>query len=280
MATYNKISVPVLWNAAGAFLNGSLMGVSVQAQIIGVSPQPSSITVPGSTTPITYVDTLAVKDEDLGVLYLDMTLEEWITQSAIPCCAEEGGIAIGDPVDGASGGGLLYADEDGNLAQASETPDTLITNSTPAGGDLEGTYPNPTVKASVLGGITIGSDVTGGAANSILLEDGTNKVAEVAGLTYSAFTFNVPGSINATANVTGAGGDLVLTARVPLTSTQILALNTTPVTLVATPGSGKYIVPISIVVDYTFVSASYNSATYQFKLGSTVHKAIRALLGA
>jgi hypothetical protein len=48
-----------------------------------------------------------------------------------------------------------------------------------------------------------------------------------------------------------------LEATVTLTSAQILALNTTPIELIAAPGAGKY-----IVVDYAYATMEYGSATY------------------
>lgn len=74
MAT--NISVPVLWDATGNFLNGALMGVSTEATVIGTVPKPSGIGIPGYAPPAS-VDTLQVKDPQLGDLYLDITLAEW-----------------------------------------------------------------------------------------------------------------------------------------------------------------------------------------------------------
>lgn len=46
-------------------------------------------------------------------------------------------------------------------------------------------------------------------------------------------------------------------AEISLSSAQILDLNATPITLVAAPGAGKVIVPLTYVVSYTYVSAAY-----------------------
>lgn len=53
-----------------------------------------------------------------------------------------------------------------------------------------------------------------------------------------------------------AGGSLA-TVKVSLSSAQILALNTTPVTLVAAPGAGKIIQPIAVMFNLV-----YNTTTY------------------
>ena len=45
--------------------------------------------------------------------------------------------------------------------------------------------------------------------------------------------------------------------QVKLSSAQVLTLNTTPVLLVATPGSGKTIIPVAV-----YGSIDYNSTTY------------------
>lgn len=54
-----------------------------------------------------------------------------------------------------------------------------------------------------------------------------------------------------------------------LSSAQILALHASPITLVAAPGAGKLIVPLSAVYYYHFVSAAYATQTQ-----------LRLLLGA
>lgn len=74
MAT--RVSAPVLWNANNDFLNESLMGVSVDAYVVGVVPKPSGVGIPGYAPPDS-VDTLLVKDKALGDLYLSLTLDEW-----------------------------------------------------------------------------------------------------------------------------------------------------------------------------------------------------------
>lgn len=63
-----------------------------------------------------------------------------------------------------------------------------------------------------------------------------------------------------TAYVDNAG---IYYTQVSLTSAQLLSLNTTPVQLVAAPGAGKYIVPIHMSFDYTYVSTTYTTATVQ-----------------
>jgi hypothetical protein len=50
---------------------------------------------------------------------------------------------------------------------------------------------------------------------------------------------------------------------VAIGSAQILAGNTTPVQLVAAPGAGLAIIPISVVVKYTYITAAYATNTEQ-----------------
>jgi hypothetical protein len=55
----------------------------------------------------------------------------------------------------------------------------------------------------------------------------------------------------------GGGGGAVQVATVTLTSAQILALADTPVTLVAAPGAGKFVRPISVAAQYKFGTTPY-----------------------
>jgi hypothetical protein len=50
---------------------------------------------------------------------------------------------------------------------------------------------------------------------------------------------------------------------VAIGSAQILAGNTTPVQLIAAPGAGLAIIPISAVVKYTYITAAYATNTTQ-----------------
>jgi hypothetical protein len=55
-------------------------------------------------------------------------------------------------------------------------------------------------------------------------------------------------------------GTLLQSATVALTSANILALDGTPITLVAAPGAGKTIFPVQIIVTYTGGSSAYTDA--------------------
>lgn len=57
-----------------------------------------------------------------------------------------------------------------------------------------------------------------------------------------------------------SGGDVVLAAPVTLTAAQVKALFTTPITLVASPGSGRVTIVEGITFGSTFVSAAYAGA--------------------
>lgn len=57
-----------------------------------------------------------------------------------------------------------------------------------------------------------------------------------------------------------AGGGGVQTAQVSLSSAQLLALNATPVLIVAAPGAGKVLSLLSVMYDYVFVTTPYTEA--------------------
>jgi hypothetical protein len=53
----------------------------------------------------------------------------------------------------------------------------------------------------------------------------------------------------------------IKTVKVSLSSAQILDSNTTPIELIAAPGAGLAIIPISVVVKYTYITAAYATNT-------------------
>lgn len=55
----------------------------------------------------------------------------------------------------------------------------------------------------------------------------------------------------------GVGTNGLQVATVALTSANILALNATPITLVAAPGAGKVIIPIRVFLKFTKVATAY-----------------------
>ena len=64
---------------------------------------------------------------------------------------------------------------------------------------------------------------------------------------------------------TGSG---IQTATVTLSSAQLLHLNGTPVQLIAAPGSGNVIKPLSITLQYKFGSAPYTAQDGSFAIGT------------
>lgn len=54
-----------------------------------------------------------------------------------------------------------------------------------------------------------------------------------------------------------SGGGAIQTVTVTLTSAQVLALHTTPVTVVQAPGAGLAIVPVSAMFNYQFGGTAY-----------------------
>jgi len=55
-----------------------------------------------------------------------------------------------------------------------------------------------------------------------------------------------------------------LQTKVSLSSAQILTLGSSPVTLVPAQGAGKVIIPISVVLNYNFVTSAYSTVTNLF----------------
>jgi len=70
-------------------------------------------------------------------------------------------------------------------------------------------------------------------------------------------------------------------ATVNLSSANILALNATPITLVAAPGAGLAIVPLSTFGSLTFVTAQYASAgSVRLKYGAVVAQTLTNVTAA
>ena len=65
---------------------------------------------------------------------------------------------------------------------------------------------------------------------------------------------------------------------VAISSAQILAGNTTPVQLIASAGAGLAIIPISVVVKYTYITAAYATNTSQVIYFDTLNGSDNALI--
>jgi hypothetical protein len=69
------------------------------------------------------------------------------------------------------------------------------------------------------------------------------------------------------------GSSALQVATVTLTADQIKLLGGTPVVVVPSPGSGKYIFPLAWAMQYKAGSEPYNPGVGAFQLGSTAHPA-------
>ena len=67
--------VPVWYDGNNQFLNGALIGVNSDANVVGVVQKPVGHSVPGY--PVATKDTLFIKDTILGGLYLNMTAAQF-----------------------------------------------------------------------------------------------------------------------------------------------------------------------------------------------------------
>jgi hypothetical protein len=90
-------------------------------------------------------------------------------------------------------------------------------------------------------------------------EKGTNGAAD-----QTDFDANMSAIDSAVGALQGGGGNgAIQTVSVTLTASQINNLGNTPIQLVAAPGAGKVIVPISISVKYTKGSAAFSISNGQ-----------------
>ena len=81
--------------------------------------------------------------------------------------------------------------------------------------------------------------------------------------------------------VISGGGPAVQVATTNLSTSQILALNATPVTLIAAPGAGLAIIPLSTFGSLTFVTAQYASAgSVRLKYGAVAAQTLTNVTAA
>lgn len=125
-------------------------------------------------------------------------------------------------------------------------------------------------------GTTVPTDASSGYAKgaTFLL---TNAATGVSGRYQNIGTTSSSLFVNTGTAVAGAQTGLV--AQVSLSSAQILALNATPITLVAAPGSGKAIVVEQIIFKMVTTATAYVSGgnvTFQYSGGNAVTNVIVA----
>jgi hypothetical protein len=115
-------------------------------------------------------------------------------------------------------------------------------------------------------GLTAGSVTVNGAPGPSTLNfiNGFNKIDNIGGIRINTIgTFTVIASNDVTFTSSFGDSTLVYESTTSLSSAQILALNSTPVQLVAAPGSGKIVVPLEVILNYTHVSTNYNGGSLQ-----------------
>jgi len=105
--------------------------------------------------------------------------------------------------------------------------------------------------------------IDGRVAGAILLGDGTdlNSVVPTGDVTINGAGATTIGASKVTAAMLNFTITANLEATLTIASASVLALNGTPVTIVAAPGAGKYIEVISASATMTFVSAAYAANT-------------------
>lgn len=69
--------------------------------------------------------------------------------------------------------------------------------------------------------------------------------------------------------------------RKTITSAQILAIHTTPVTIVAAPGTGRTIIPMWVLAEYVFVTTAYTDGggNLEFNVASNLSVSMGATAG-
>lgn len=117
----------------------------------------------------------------------------------------------------------------------------------------------------IVGGVTgaAPSAIQANASGQILIGDGTDIIsrAVTGDITIGSTGVTAIGAGKVTAAMLNFTVATYLEATLTLTSGQIKALNGSPLTIVAGPGSGKYIEAISASAAMTFVSAAYATNT-------------------
>jgi len=127
----------------------------------------------------------------------------------------------------------------------------------------------PKLTTGVIGAAVAGTDYLAPPSGTALLKanSGGALANAIAGTDYSPpLSTTVPSlSVNATTGaISPAAGYVhdIRTVTVNVSSAEILAISTTPKEIIAAPGANKQIVPLHILIEYDYGTATYSAASF------------------
>ena len=98
---------------------------------------------------------------------------------------------------------------------------------------------------------------------SIVLDEASTSLIESSGIT-GPVALTIPGDGTTAFGATSYGEQFVYVAEFNLSSSDLIGLSGSNLTLVANPGGGKVVVPLSCLVRLNYFGAAYTSPTLSF----------------